>query len=68
MSKTAYLAAAEFDMAGLVGRVHAVICYEGQPWVGTVCGLPNQPYPPAGSEWDAVPADVRCGRCVAALD
>ena len=67
MTGTKYLDALEFDLAGNVGRVHAVACYDGIPWPATACGLPGQAYPSTGTEWGAVQAARRCRRCADAL-
>jgi hypothetical protein len=67
MTETKYVNGLEFDLAGQVGKVHAVACYDDMPWPTTACGLPTQAYPSTGAEWGTVRAAVRCGRCADAL-
>jgi len=64
---TRYLDAVEYDLTGRPGRLHAVASYDGQLWLATVCGLAMQAYPSTGTAWAAVPAQLRCSRCTAAL-
>lgn len=67
MTETTYVNSLEFNLAGQIGKVHAVACYDGIPWPATACGLPAQAYPSTGQEWDTVQAAMRCGRCADAL-
>jgi len=67
VTETRYLGGLEYDLAGQIGRVHAIAYYDAMPWFTTVCGLPIQAYPPTGAEWVTVRAALRCGRCADAL-